>query len=268
MLNHLKRDRGDELMSFAEYTDAIKAFVTLHREWAAPIVFVLAFGESLAFVSLILPFWGMLVVIGTIIGATDSLSFWGIMTAAAVGAALGDWLSYWLGYHYHEQIARMWPLNRYPNLLPQGHKFFTRWGAWAVVVGRFSGPLRASVPIVAGITQMPALRFQTLSVRSPMGPSTLMPSPSPMQSNGVNDGMNVARHRNAAPTVRTLAPMAPDERPIAQRQKRTCIARLSAWALTTWICGNCTISSIPLNGIRHSVLVVPLKLLLKRKRKV
>ena len=128
-------------MSFAEYTDAIKSFVTLHREWAAPIVFVLAFGKSLAFVSLILPFWGMLVVIGTIIGASDSLNFWGIMTAAAVGAALGDWLSYWLGYHYHEQIQRMWPLNRYPNLIPQGHKFFTRWGAWAMVLGRFSGPL-------------------------------------------------------------------------------------------------------------------------------
>ena len=91
-------DLEGKLMSFAEYTDAIKAFVTLHREWAAPIVFVLAFGESLAFVSLILPFWGMLVVIGTIIGASDSLSFWVIMSAAAVGAALGDWLSYWLGY--------------------------------------------------------------------------------------------------------------------------------------------------------------------------
>jgi membrane protein DedA with SNARE-associated domain len=147
-------------MSFAEYTDAIKTFVTDHREWAAPIVFVLAFGESLAFVSLILPFWGMLVVIGTIIGASNSLSFWSILTAAAIGAALGDWLSYWLGYHYHEQIARMWPLSSYPNLIPQGHKFFTRWGPWAIVIGRFSGPLRASVPIVAGITQMSWLRFQ------------------------------------------------------------------------------------------------------------
>ena len=147
-------------MSFAEYTDAIKTFVTHHREWAAPIVFILAFGESLAFVSLILPFWGMLVVIGTIIGASDSLNFWAIMTAAAIGAALGDWLSYWLGYHYHEQIQRMWPLTKYPTLIPRGHEFFTRWGAWAIVLGRFSGPFRASVPIVAGITQMPSLRFQ------------------------------------------------------------------------------------------------------------
>jgi membrane protein DedA with SNARE-associated domain len=147
-------------MPFAEYTDAVKLFVTSHREWAAPIVFALAFGESLAFVSLILPFWGMLVVIGTIIGASDSLNFWAILSAAATGAALGDWLSYWLGMHYHEQIARMWPLSRYPNLLPRGHAFFTRWGAWAVVIGRFSGPLRASVPIAAGLAQMPQWLFQ------------------------------------------------------------------------------------------------------------
>jgi membrane protein DedA with SNARE-associated domain len=147
-------------MSFADYTDAIRVFVTNHREWAAPIVFVLAFGESLAFVSLILPFWGMLIAIGALIGASEALSFWSILTAAAVGAALGDWLSYWLGLHYHDQIARMWPLNKYPNLLPRGHDFFNRWGAWAIILGRFTGPLRASVPIVAGAAQMPQLRFQ------------------------------------------------------------------------------------------------------------
>jgi membrane protein DedA with SNARE-associated domain len=145
----------------AQYKEPILEFVRDHREWAAPIVFALAFGESLAFVSLILPFWGILVFgIGPLLGAADSLNFWTIVSAAAIGAALGDWFSYWLGFHYHAQIARMWPLNRYPNLIPQGHKFFTRWGPWAIVLGRFSGPFRASVPIVAGITQMPALRFQ------------------------------------------------------------------------------------------------------------
>jgi membrane protein DedA with SNARE-associated domain len=144
----------------AEYTEAIKTFVIHHREWAVPIIFVLAFGESLAFVSLILPFWGILIFVGGVIGASGSLSFWSILTAAAVGAALGDWLSYWLGYHYHEKIQHMWPLKNHPKLIENGRTFFTRWGAWAIVIGRFSGPLRASVPIVAGITEMPQFRFQ------------------------------------------------------------------------------------------------------------
>lgn len=140
---------------------AVMTFVQEHRSWAGPIVFILAFGESLAFVSLILPFWGMLVALGALIsGNIGSPEFWVILTAAAVGAAFGDWLSYWLGRHYHEQIARMWPLSKYPELLPRGREFFDRWGPWAIVFGRFSGPLRASVPIVAGAVQMPRGIFQ------------------------------------------------------------------------------------------------------------
>jgi membrane protein DedA with SNARE-associated domain len=147
-------------MDIAAHSDAVLAFVREYRALAPIVVFILAFGESLAFVSLIFPFWGMLVALGAIVGASGSLDFWLIVTAAAVGAALGDWVSYWLGYHYHDQIARMWPINRYPDLLPKGRRFFDKWGAWAIVLGRFSGPLRASVPIVAGAVEMPAMTFQ------------------------------------------------------------------------------------------------------------
>jgi membrane protein DedA with SNARE-associated domain len=45
-------------------------------------------------------------------------------------------------------------------MLPRGEAFFRRWGWIAVVVGRFSGPLRATVPLAAGITRMPQLPFQ------------------------------------------------------------------------------------------------------------
>jgi membrane protein DedA with SNARE-associated domain len=146
-------------MSLESFADAIVQFVRAHEAWAAPIVFVLAFGESIAFVSLILPFWGMLVALGAIIGGSD-VKFVGIWLSASVGAALGDWVSYWLGYHYHGQIAKMWPLSRYPDLLPKGHAFFERFGVWAIVLGRFSGPFRASVPIVAGATEMSWIKFQ------------------------------------------------------------------------------------------------------------
>ncbi len=147
-------------MGLEAYADAIIAFVKEHKSWAGPIVFLLAFGESLAFVSLVLPFWAILVTIGTLIGASGGLDFWFILTMAAIGAALGDWFSYWLGHHYHEQIARMWPLRNYPDLIPKGHAIFDIGGVWAIVLGRFSGPLRASVPLVAGIVEMPRPLFQ------------------------------------------------------------------------------------------------------------
>ncbi|MGE0699968.1 MAG: DedA family protein [Hyphomicrobiaceae bacterium] len=147
-------------MDFESLVHGIVTFIKEHRSWAAPIMFVLAFTESLAFISLVLPAWTALVAIGTIVGAGGGNDFWVVLAAAAVGAALGDWISYWLGYHYHEQISRMWPINRYPNLLPRGQAFFDKWGDSAIWLGRFTGPLRASVPIIAGTVRMPQLRFQ------------------------------------------------------------------------------------------------------------
>ena len=74
-------------MGLDGYADAIIAFVREHKTWAGPIVFVLAFGESLAFISLVLPVWAILVGIGTLIGASGGLDFWWILAIAAGGAA-------------------------------------------------------------------------------------------------------------------------------------------------------------------------------------
>lgn len=147
-------------MSLQESTQFVLNFVETHPHSAAAFVFVLAFGESLAFVSLILPFFAILFGIGGIIAPFGIGFFLMIAASAAIGAALGDWVSYWIGFHYHERVKQMWPINKYPELIDKGHVFFAKYGAWAVVLGRFTGPLRASVPIVAGITEMPWWRFQ------------------------------------------------------------------------------------------------------------
>ena len=53
-------------MTFADVTNTVLDFVRQHPNWSAFIVFGLTLGESLPFASLILPFWAMLVGIGTI----------------------------------------------------------------------------------------------------------------------------------------------------------------------------------------------------------
>ena len=143
----------------ADLIGTITTFADTHRGWAPFVVLLLAFGESIAFVSLVLPFWGMLVALGAVLGGS-TLEFVLVWGAAGVGAALGDWVSYWLGAHFKDRIAAMWPLSRYPGLLPQGQKFFDKYGAWAIVLGRFSGPFRASVPIIAGASRMNQGTFQ------------------------------------------------------------------------------------------------------------
>ncbi|MCO5129132.1 MAG: DedA family protein [Xanthobacteraceae bacterium] len=147
------------------YAQDLIAFVRLHQAWAAPLVFVLAFGESLVFISLLVPAWGVLVAIGAMLGP-GGINFWPVWVAGAMGAALGDWLSYWLGFTFKDRIATIWPLSRHPNLLPRGAAFVMKWGMLGILIGRFFGPLRASVPLAAGIFKMPFGRFQIANFAS------------------------------------------------------------------------------------------------------
>ena len=140
-------------------------FVRQHQVWAAPVVALLAFGESLAFISLLIPAWGALVAIGALVGASG-ISFWPIWLAGALGATLGDWLSYWFGYRYKDRVEHIWPLTRYPGILVSGEAFVQKWGVPSIFIGRFSGPLRATVPLAAGIFEMPYWRFQAANVAS------------------------------------------------------------------------------------------------------
>ena len=146
-------------MSIAQWGESILSFVRGHEAWAGPICFGLAFGESFAFVSFVLPATVVLIGLGGLVGQAG-LEFWPVMIGAALGAALGDWASFWLGHRFEAQIVRMWPLSTHPELVARGRAFVERWGAPGVFLGRFLGPLRATVPLIAGFCAMSSVRFQ------------------------------------------------------------------------------------------------------------
>jgi membrane protein DedA with SNARE-associated domain len=152
-------------MVFQSYVDQIIAFARDNAVWAPPIVFALAFGESLAFISLLIPAWGALVAIGALIGSSH-IDFWPVWIAASLGAALGDWLSYWIGLKLEYSVQHIWPLSRHPDLIPRGEAFMKTWGVPGIFIGRFFGPLRAAVPLIAGIFEMPFWRFQLANFSS------------------------------------------------------------------------------------------------------
>lgn len=152
-------------MSIGEITDGAMALVRAHHVWAPPICFLLAFLESLAVVSLIVPSAVILIAIGGLVPLSN-ISFVEIWIGAALGAVFGDWLSYWVGHRFEHRISGMWPFTKYPDMLPRTHRFFERWGVLGVFLGRFLGPLRATVPLVAGMGGMPMLPFQIANVTS------------------------------------------------------------------------------------------------------
>jgi membrane protein DedA with SNARE-associated domain len=130
------------------------AFIAAHAHWAAVVMFVTAFGESFAFLSLLFPGTTLLVAAGTLM-ADGTLPYAPVLIGAVAGATLGDSVSYWIGRRFGGGIARVWPFSRNPEMLPAGMRFFERHGGKSVFIGRFFGPMRAVVPLAAGLLQMP-----------------------------------------------------------------------------------------------------------------
>jgi membrane protein DedA with SNARE-associated domain len=165
MLGPRGAGRRKMFQTIESYAQIIIEFVKVHQGWAPLVVFLLAFGESLAFISLLLPAWAALLGIGALIMA-NGMNFWPIWIAASLGAAFGDWLSYWIGKKLEYTVQHIWPLSRHPDLIPKGETFMRKWGVLGIFIGRFFGPLRASVPLIAGIFEMPFWRFQIANFTS------------------------------------------------------------------------------------------------------
>ena len=131
-----------------------------HPHWIGWITCLVALSESLVIVGLIVPGAIMMVAIGTLIGA-DVIPFTSTVLYGVLGAILGDGISYWVGHHYHDRLRDLWPFNKYPQWLEKGESFFTAHGTKSVFMGRFVGPVRPLVPVIAGMLNMSPIRFYT-----------------------------------------------------------------------------------------------------------
>lgn len=151
-------------------------WVSANPGWAYLVILLTAFAESLAVIGIIVPGVMIMLAAGALI-ATDDLRFWPACLSAVVGAIAGDGLSYWLGRHYRDHIGTSWPFRRYPGQLDRGIVFFQRYGAMSVIFGRFLGPSRAIIPLVAGILRMHPRRFLIANVFSALvwAPAYLAP---------------------------------------------------------------------------------------------
>lgn len=143
----------------------ILGFVEANQQWAAVLLFLFAFGESLAVVGILLPCTALLMASGGLIGA-GALDPLPVLLGSIPGAVLGDSLSYWLGRWLGLRLLRVRVFRRHRRMLARGRLFFRRYGMASIFLGRFIGPLRASVPLMAGALRMPQPRFQLANVTS------------------------------------------------------------------------------------------------------
>ncbi|WP_299728521.1 VTT domain-containing protein [uncultured Endozoicomonas sp.] len=158
------------------YLDTLHLWLQSNIIWVGPVIALVACLESLAVVGIVLPGVAMLFALGAIAGAAE-LSIFPILAWAFAGAVIGDGLSFLLGYHFHENLRRIWPFKSHPQWIERGELFFERYGVMSVVIGRFVGPIRPIIPAVAGMMNMRPVYFFPVNFLSAIGwaPVYLLP---------------------------------------------------------------------------------------------
>ncbi|CAM3636270.1 hypothetical protein BS639_04595 [Rouxiella silvae] len=126
--------------------------------FALIIVSVVAFFESLALVGLLLPGTVMMATLGTLIGS-GQVGLYEAWLAAGLGCFLGDWVSYFMGRGFKGPLHNWSFLKRYQALLDKTGYALERHSFATVILGRFIGPTRPLVPLVAGMLNLPPLKF-------------------------------------------------------------------------------------------------------------
>lgn len=150
------------------WLDSVTGWLTVNPQWLAAAVFIVAFVECLAIAGLIVPGTVLLFAVAVLAGS-GALSLSETLLLGFLGGLLGDAVSYFLGRHFHQNIRRLPGLRHHPEWIAGAESYFQRYGIASLLVGRFIGPLRPMLPMVAGMFDMPFPRFAAVSLLAAAG---------------------------------------------------------------------------------------------------
>lgn len=128
-------------------------------------IVIISLVESLAVIGLIVP-GVVLITAAASLAGHQQLAIPLVLLSAFVGAVAGDALSFALGYTQRERVPGLWPFTRHPEWLAHGARFFQRHGSLSVILGRFAGPVRPIVPLIAGMMHMRPFTFACANIGS------------------------------------------------------------------------------------------------------
>ena len=143
----------------------LSALISDHRAWAGLVLGLATFLESLVLIGAFVPATALMLLAGGLIatGALDPVS---VVLWSVAGAALGDAVSYGLGRALGVDVLALPFLRPHRRVIARTRLFSRRYGIASIFLGRFFGPLRAFVPVMAGMARMKAHSFQMANVAS------------------------------------------------------------------------------------------------------
>lgn len=148
-----------------EWLQSMTGWLAANPGWLSAALFITAFLESLAFAGILIPGVAILFAVAVLAGQV-AVPVAEVLLWAGAGAVAGDGISFALGRLFQGRLDTLWPLNRFPGFIGKGEAFFHRHGGKSVIVGRFVGPIRPIIPLIAGAFLMPWRRFLAFNLSS------------------------------------------------------------------------------------------------------
>ena len=138
----------------------------LVHQGGIPLIALIVFAETGLLIGFFLPGDTMLFVAGVAAATTSGadgqtyLNIWVLTISLIAAAIIGDQLGYFFGYKTgHAIFTRQDSLIFKRKHAERAHAFYTTYGVKAVIAARFMPVLRTFVPFMAGVGEMPYLKF-------------------------------------------------------------------------------------------------------------
>jgi membrane protein DedA with SNARE-associated domain/membrane-associated phospholipid phosphatase len=159
---HFSRHIGDAIIN---QLHKLESFFEKHQAMGIVFAFAVAFLEALPIAGTIIPGTITMTLVGILVGSSI-LPLYTTMLACTLGAFAGDTIGFAIGRRYQAEALNIWPLYKYKKLILIAQHFFEKHGGKSIFIGRFVGPVRSCVPLIAGILNVSWLVFLSVALLS------------------------------------------------------------------------------------------------------
>lgn len=150
---------------FESIVQPLSSYLHEHPTHGGIITGLIAFAESLAVVGSIIPGSVTMTMIGVLVGM-GVLGLKSTILWAVFGALCGDYTSYAFGWYYRDHVRQFPFMQRFQSWINQGERFIKNHGIKSIIIGRFFGPMRSMIPMVAGLLNMQPSLFTAAVIPS------------------------------------------------------------------------------------------------------
>ncbi len=143
----------------------LHALTAEYGVWTYAILMLIVFCETGLVVTPFLPGDSLLFATGAIASSMGTLDIWLLFALLLVAAVLGNASNYKIGFHFGAAVFSRENSRIFnKEYLTMTQRYFTRYGAKTVVIGRFLPIVRTFAPFVAGIAKMELRQFMKFNI--------------------------------------------------------------------------------------------------------